>query len=216
MAAILQPQAVLHFVNDSTLPVLLVYIKGIWLAMASGYHVNTGIKEVDSLLSRGGMASMLGTLWIIIGAVTFGTLLEEFKLLAKLINPILNRAKTTGGLIAAVVGTALGLNIIAADQYIALVLPVRLYRTEFEKRGLKAQNLSRACADAGTVTSPLVPWNSCGAYMAAALGVATLAYLPFAIFNITAPIMSLILGFTGFKIQRIEPAEAQAETAPTP
>ncbi len=184
--------------------------------MATGFHVNTGIKEVDSLLSRGGMASMLKTLWIIIGAVTFGTLLEEFKLLAKLINPVLDRAKTTGGLIATVVATALGLNIIAADQYIALVLPVRLYRTEFEKRGLKAQNLSRACADAGTVTSPLVPWNSCGAYMSAALGVATVAYLPFAIFNITAPIMSLILGFTGFKIEHIQPAEAHAETAPTP
>ena len=216
MAAILQPQVVLHFVNDPTLPVPLAHVKGIWLAMATGYHVNTGIKEVDSLLSRGGMASMLKTLWIIIGAVTFGTLLEEFKLLAKLINPILDRAKTTGGLIGAVVGTALGLNIIAADQYIALVLPVRLYRTEFEKRGLKAQNLSRACADAGTVTSPLVPWNSCGAYMAAALGVSTMAYLPFAIFNITAPLMSLFLGFTGFKIEHIQPVDKQAETAPTP
>jgi len=214
MAVILQPQAVLRVVNDSTLPVPLQYIKSIWLVMGSGYHVNTGIKEVDSLLSRGGMGSMLKTLWIIIGAVTFGTLLEEFKLLAKLINPILDRAKTTGGLIGTVVGTALGLNIIAADQYIALVLPVRLYRTEFEKRGLKAQNLSRACADAGTVTSPLVPWNSCGAYMSAALGVATVAYLPFAIFNITAPLMSLFLGFTGFKIERI-PAEAQAQDRPT-
>ncbi len=215
MAAILQPQAVLRVVSDSTLPVPLLYLKGIWLVMANGYHVNTGIKEVDSLLSRGGMGSMLMTLWIIIGAVTFGTLLEEFKLLTKLINPLLERAKSTGGLIGAVVGTALGLNIIAADQYIALVLPARLYRTEFEKRGLKPQNLSRACADAGTVTSPLVPWNSCGAYMAAALGVTTMAYLPFAIFNFTAPIMSLLLGFTGFQIQRIEPAEAQAETAPT-
>ena len=216
MAAILQPQVVLHFVNDPALPIPLAFIKGIWLAMATGYHVNTGVKELDSLLSRGGMASMLKTLWIIIGAVTFGTLLEEFQLLAKLINPILSRAKTTGGLIGTVVGTALGLNIIAADQYIALVLPVRLYRTEFEKRGLKAQNLSRACADAGTVTSPLVPWNSCGAYMAAALGVATFAYLPFAIFNIAAPLMSLFLGFTGFKIQHIDPAEAQAQIAPTP
>ena len=216
MAAILQPQAVLRVVSDSTLSAPLIYVKGIWLVMANGYHVNTGIKEVDSLLSRGGMGSMLMTLWIIIGAVTFGTLLEEFNLLAKLINPILDRAKTTGGLIAAVVGTALGLNIVAADQYIALVLPVRLYGTEFEKRGLKAQNLSRACADAGTVTSPLVPWNSCGAYMAAALGVSTMAYLPFAIFNIAAPIMSLFLGFTGFKIEHIQPAEAQAETAPTP
>ena len=94
------------------------------------------------------------------------------------------------------------------------MLPVRLYRTEFEKRGLKAQNLSRASADAGTVTSALVPWNSCGAYMAAALGISTMAYLPFAIFNIAAPIMSLLLGFTGFKIERIQPTEVQAETAP--
>jgi NhaC family Na+:H+ antiporter len=215
MAAILQPQAVLRAVSDSTLSAPLVYIKGIWSVMATGYHVNTGVKELDSLLSRGGMASMLKTLWIIIGAVTFGTLLEEFNLLAKLINPILERAKTTGRLIASVVATALGLNIIAADQYIALVLPVRLYRVEFEKRGLKAQNLSRACADAGTVTSPLVPWNSCGAYMSAALGVATMLYLPYCVFNITAPIMSLILGFTGFKIERIQPTKTQAETAPT-
>ena len=216
MAAILQPQAVLRTVSDSTFSTPLLYIKGIWMAMATGYHVNTGVKELDSLLSRGGMASMLKTLWIIIGAVTFGTLLEEFNLLSKLFNPILERAKTTGRLIASVVVTALGLNIIAADQYIALVLPVRLYRVEFERRGLKAQNLSRACADAGTVTSPLVPWNSCGAYMAATLGVATITYLPYCIFNITAPIMSLLLGFTGFKIQRIQPAEAQAHIEPTP
>jgi Na+:H+ antiporter, NhaC family len=211
MAIILQPQAVQRVVSDSTLPRSLVYIKGIWSVLATGYRVNTGVAELDNLLSRGGMGSMLKTLWIIIGAVTFGTLLEEFSLLTKLINPILERAKTTGRLIAAVVATALGLNIIAADQYIALVLPTRLYRLEFEKRGLKAQNLSRACADAGTVTSPLVPWNSCGAYMSAALGVPTIMYLPFCIFNITAPFMSLLLGFTGFKIERI-PSEAQVRT----
>jgi NhaC family Na+:H+ antiporter len=216
MAAFMQPQAVLRTVGESTLPIPLLYIKGIWSVMATGYHVNTGVKELDSLLSRGGMASMLKTLWIIIGAVTFGTLLEEFNLLAKLINPILERAKTTGRLIASVVATAIGLNIIAADQYIALVLPVRLYRVEFEKRGLKAQNLSRACADGGTVTSPLIPWNSCGAYMAAALGVPTILYLPYCIFNITAPLMSLFLGFTGFKIERIKPADAPSKTAPTP
>jgi NhaC family Na+:H+ antiporter len=213
MAGFLQPQAVLRVVNSSTSPGWLLYVKGIWLVMAKGYHVNTGVQEIDRLLSRGGMASMLETLWIIIGAVTFGTLLEEFNLLSKLINPLLERTKTTGSLIAAVVATALGLNIIAADQYIALVLPVRLYRREFEKRGLKAQNLSRACADAGTVTSPLVPWNSCGAYMAATLGVPTMLYLPFCIFNITAPIISLFLGFTGFKIEHIKPAESRAQSA---
>ncbi|HEX3437026.1 MAG TPA: Na+/H+ antiporter NhaC family protein [Pseudacidobacterium sp.] len=213
LAVFLQPQAVLRVVSDPTLPAALQHIKSIWQVMAKGYHVDTGIKEVDQLLSRGGMASMLYTLWIIIGAVTFGTLLEEFHLLSKLINPVLERARTTGRLIAAVVATAFGLNVIAADQYIALVLPVRLYRLEFEKRGLKAQNLSRACADAGTVTSPLVPWNSCGAYMAAALSVPTLVYLPFCIFNITAPFMSLFLGFTGFKIEHIKPAEAQTQTS---
>jgi NhaC family Na+:H+ antiporter len=216
MAIFLQPQAVLAVVSGSVFPTPLLYIKGVWQVMANGYHINTGIKEIDHLLSRGGMASMLNTLWIIIGAVTFGTLLEEFNLLTKLIQPILQRATTTGRLIASVVFTAFGLNIIAADQYIALVLPARLYRTEFDKRGLKPQNLSRACADAGTVTSPLVPWNSCGAYMAAALGVATTQYLPFAIFNIMAPIMSLILGFTGFQIQRVKPTQVQAEIAPTP
>jgi Na+:H+ antiporter, NhaC family len=207
MAAILQPQAVLRIVSDSALWAPFVYIKGIWLVIATGYRVNSGIPEVDHLLSRGGMSSMLKTLWIIIGAVTFGTLLEEFKLLAKLLNPILEAARTTGRLIAAVVVTAIGLNIIAADQYIALVLPVRLYLVEFEKRGLRAQNLSRACADAGTVTSPLVPWNSCGAYMSATLGVPTMLYLPFCIFNIAAPIVSLLLGLTGFKIERVQPAE---------
>jgi Na+:H+ antiporter, NhaC family len=216
MAAILQPAAVLRIVSDSRLPAPLVYIKGIWLAIATGYRANSGIPELDHLLSRGGMSSMLNTLWIIIGAVTFGTLLEEFKLLAKLINPILERARTTGQLIGAVVATAIGLNIIAADQYIALVLPVRLFLAEFEKRGLKAQNLSRACADGGTVTSPLVPWNSCGAYMAAALGVPTLLYLPFCVFNIAAPIVSLFLGFTGFKIERSQPVQVQAQTAAAP
>jgi Na+:H+ antiporter, NhaC family len=216
MAVFLQPRAVLNVVSDSILPRPLLYIKAVWQVMASGYHINTGIKEIDHLLSRGGMTSMLNTLWLIIGAVTFGTLLEEFNLLTKLLRPILHGARTTGRLIASVVFTAFGLNIIAADQYIALVLPARLYRTEFDKRGLKLQNLSRACADAGTVTSPLVPWNSCGAYMAAALSVPTMQYLPFCIFNITAPLISLLLGFTGFQIQRTTPTQARAQTAPTP
>jgi len=216
MAAILQPQAVLRFVNDPSLAAPVAFIKGVWQAIATGYKVQSGVPELDQLLSRGGMASMLKTLWIIIGAVTFGTLLEEFNLLAKLTTPMLKRAKTTGRLIGTVVATAIGLNIVAADQYIAIVLPARLFRAEFRKRGLKAQNLSRACADAGTVTSPLVPWNSCGAYMAATLGVATLAYLPFCIFNIASPLISLLWGFTGFKIEHMQPAEVEEEPVPAP
>jgi NhaC family Na+:H+ antiporter len=211
--AILQPQAIQRFVNNPALGNPLTSVKGIWMAMANGYQENSGIADIDRLLSRGGMDSMLLTLWIIIGAVTFGTLMEEFGLLAKLINPLLSKAKTMGWLFAIVILTALGLNIIAGDQYIALVLPTRLFRFEFQKRGLQPQNLSRAAADAGTVTSPLVPWNSCGAFMAATLGVSTFLYLPYAIFNIASPILSLLYGITGFKIQRI-PAEVYRDSVP--
>ncbi len=213
--AILQPQAIQRFVNDPTLATPLVYVKGIWMALANGYQENSGIADIDRLLSRGGMDSMLLTLWIIIGAVTFGTLMEEFGLLAKLINPLLLKAKTTGLLFATVVATGIGLNIIAGDQYIALVLPARIFRLEFQKRGLKPQTLSRVAADAGTVTSALVPWNSCGAFMAATLGVPTLLYFPYAIFNIASPILSLIYGITGFKIERI-PLEMRGEVSPEP
>jgi NhaC family Na+:H+ antiporter len=213
--AILQPQAILRFVNDPTLGIPLVYIKGIWMALANGYQENSGIADVDRLLSRGGMDSMLYTLWIIIGAVTFGTLMEEFGLLAKLINPVLLKARTTGLLFATVIATAVGLNIVAGDQYIALVLPARLFRVEFQKRGLQPQNLSRAAADAGTVTSPLVPWNSCGAFMAATLGIPTLLYLPYCIFNIASPILSLIYGITGFKVERIPPTIASEQLSST-
>jgi NhaC family Na+:H+ antiporter len=216
MGVLLQPKATLRFVNDPALSTPLAHIRGVWTALATGYHANSGIPEVDRLLSRGGMASMLKTLWIVIGAVTFGTLLEEFHLIAKLVDPVLIRAKSTGRLIATVVATAFGLNIVTGDQYIALVLPARMFRAEFQRRGLKAQNLSRTCADAGTVTSPLVPWNSCGAYMAITLGVATLQYLPFCLFNIAAPLFSLLWGFTGFQIQHVQPNEVSPEPVETP
>jgi Na+:H+ antiporter, NhaC family len=209
--AILQPQAIQRFVSDPAISNPLRSIKAIWMALANGYQENSGIADVDRLLSRGGMDSMLLTLWIIIGAVTFGTLMEEFGLLSKLINPLLYRAKSRGALFATIVLTGLGLNIVAGDQYIALVLPARLFRLEFQKRGLMPQNLSRLAADAGTVTSPLVPWNSCGAFMAATLGVPTPLYLPFCFFNIISPILSLIYGITGFKIERIPPEYVEQE-----
>ncbi len=210
MAAFMQPQAVARFVAEPGTAMPLVAVKGGWLAMASGFKANSGIPQVDDLLSRGGMDSMLLTIWLIIGAVTFGTLVDDFGLLNKLVTPILLRARTVGRLFFTVVVTALGLNIVAGDQYIALLLPSRLFSAEFAKRGLAPENLSRAVGDAGIVTSPLVPWNSCGAYMAAVLGVTTMAYLPFAIFNIAAPLVTLLLGITGFKVRHIPIVPAAA------
>jgi len=151
-------------------------------------------------------------IWLILGALVYGTLLDEFGLLLKLVTPVLMRARSTGSLIATVVGTAFGLNIVAGDQYVAVVLPARIFRAEFNKRGLAATNLSRAVADGGSVTSPLIPWNSCGAYMAAVLGVPTLVYLPFCLFNIASPLVTLLLGFSGFGIERVEPAVEEADS----
>lgn len=203
MTPIMQPQVVLRFIAEPDTAAPLLAVKAMWTAMATGFQENSGIEQIDALLSRGGMDSMLLTIWLIIGAVTFGIMVDDFGLLNKLVTPLLLRARTVGRLIASVVATAIGLNIAAGDQYIALLLPTRLFKSEFARRGLAPENLSRAVSDAGIVTSPLIPWNSCGAYMAAVLGVSTMAYMPFAIFNIAAPLITLILGITGMNIRRI-------------
>jgi NhaC family Na+:H+ antiporter len=203
LALFTQPEVVKNFVGDPELDSFRAGIKAIWLSAATGFTMDSGYADVDRLLSRGGMDSMLLTLWLIVGAVTFGTLLEDFGLIKRLVDPMVRSATTTGRLYLTVFANAFGLNIIAGDQYIALVLPARVFRLEFQKRGLAATNLSRLAADSGTVTSPLVPWNSCGAFMGAVLGVPTLTYLPFCFFNIFSPLLSVVYGFTGFKIERI-------------
>jgi NhaC family Na+:H+ antiporter len=205
LSGFLQPQVVREFVARPDLGPVLTSVQGVWQAMATGFEIDSGIGEIDRLLSRGGMSSMLLTLWLIMGAVTFGALVEEFGFIMRLINPLIRAARTTGRLYLTVFGSAVGLNIVAGDQYIALVLPSRVFRAEFAKRGLAPTNLSRLAADSGTVTSPLVPWNSCGAFMGAVLGVPTLLYLPYCIFNIASPLLSVAYGITGFRIERVEP-----------
>lgn len=200
MAVFLQPESVIAFADSPELSRGVALAKGVWLAMANGYVSSTGIPTVDDLLTRGGMSSMLVTIWLVITALTFGAILEHTGMLRRLIDSALKRAKSTGSLILTVVLSCIGINIVAADQYIAIVLPGKMYRAEFKRRNLDAKNLSRVIEDSGTLTSPLVPWNTCGAYMAATLGVATLAYLPFVFFNLINPIISVIYGFTGFTI----------------
>ncbi|QUD81910.1 Na+/H+ antiporter NhaC [Gordonia polyisoprenivorans] len=202
LAPFTQASLVREFVGDigGSPNVVVGAMQAIWKVMANGLTVNTGVADIDRLVSRGGMDSMLFTIWLIIGAVTFGALLEHFGLINRLIVPAIAAARTRGRLYLTVFATAFGLNLVAGDQYIALVLPSRIYRAEFGRRGLAPQNLSRLCADSATVTSPLVPWNSCGAFMGAVLGVATLSYLPFALFCIFSPLLSIVYGFTGFKI----------------
>jgi len=212
--AILQPDIVQGFADGGG-GAVVESIKAVWQAMATGFQMESGVSEVDRLVSRGGMASMLPTIWLIIGAVTFGALLEEFGMIARLVDPLIGAAKTTGRLFATVFACAFGLNVVAGDQYIALVLPTKVFRAEFARRGLAPTNLSRLAADSGTVTSPLVPWNSCGAFMGAVLGVSALQYLPYALFNIASPALSVLYGFTGFRIEHVSPDPA-AGGAPPP
>ncbi|MEJ8569310.1 Na+/H+ antiporter NhaC [Elongatibacter sediminis] len=211
MAVILQPEQVRALAGDAELSSGMALLKGVWTAYANGYVSATGHEAVDSLLSRGGMSSMLVTIWLVISALTFGAVLEHAGMLERLIRSVLARARSTGALFATVISTCIGVNVIAADQYIAIVIPGRMFRAEFRRRGLRARNLSRAIEDSGTLTSPLVPWNTCGAFMAGALGVATLAYLPYALFNLINPLVSLLYGITGFSIERIED-DQEAET----
>lgn len=179
-------------------------IDAVWRSLFDGYKSNTGDASVDDLLSRGGMSSMLNTIWLILCAMTFGAVLETIGILQRLVESILSMAKSTGSLVASVITTCIGTNIIAADQYIAIVLPGRMFRAEFKRRQLQPKNLSRVLEDSATITSPLIPWNTCGAYMAGALGVPTLVYLPFCFFNLANPILSIIYGFANFKIERIQ------------
>lgn len=206
LGAFLQPDVYADFVAGSG-NVVVESVKAVWTAMANGFSIDTGIGDVDRLLSRGGGDSMLLTIWLIIGAVTFGAMLEEFGLIERLVGPLIAAASSTGRLFLTVFACAFGLNVVAGDQYIALVLPSRIFRAEFARRGLAPTNLSRLAADSGTVTSPLVPWNSCGAFMSATLGVSTLLYLPYAVFCYASPALSVLYGFTGFRIERTTPTE---------
>jgi len=181
--------------------------------MADGFQIQTGDEALDTLLSRGGMSSMLNTIWLIMSAMCFGGVMEHTGLLQRIVDALLKGVKGTGSLITTTVLTCIGMNIIAGDQYIAIVLPGRMYRLEFARRGLAPQNLSRTLEDAGTMTSALVPWNTCGAFMAATLGVPTLAYLPYAFLNLLNPVIAIFYGITHLTITPLtdeEKAEAEA------
>jgi NhaC family Na+:H+ antiporter len=210
VAVVLQPEAVLKFADAGDLPAGLAMTKGVWLALADGYVANTGVVEVDDLLTRGGMSSMLVTIWLVIAALAFGAVMEHAGMLARLIQGALKAAKSTGSLITTVVLSCIGINIIAADQYIAIVLPGKMFQAEFKRRNLDPKNLSRTLEDSATLTSALVPWNTCGAYMAATLGVATFAYLPFAFLNLINPLVAIFYGITGVSIKHLDPAPQPA------
>ena len=194
-AAIFQWDVVVALANDSSLSAVAAGFKGLFSAMFLGYNSVSGNESLDALLSKGGMSSMLTTIGLVINAMAFGGAMARTGLLARLVEAALSRVKSAGGLIAATVGSCIGTNILAADQYLSIVLPGQMFVEPYKERKLKSINLSRTLEDSGTLTSALVPWNTCGAYMSATLGVSTFYYAPFAFFNILCPIIAVIYGF---------------------
>ncbi|AVO39788.1 Na+/H+ antiporter NhaC [Pukyongiella litopenaei] len=176
-----------------------------------GFSADTGVEDVDSLLSRGGLESMMYTISLIIVAMMFGGVMERTNQLKVIADRILAGAKSTGSLIVSTVLTCIGANLILCDQYMAIVMGARSYAEAYRERGLAPENLSRAVEDSATVTANLVPWNSGGAYQAATLGVATLAYLPFNFFCWLSPIVTIVFGMMGWTIWRIDPDEPEEQ-----
>ena len=208
-AALFQPDTVIRFVGDANLSRPLAIIKGCWMALFGGFSLNSGNAALDDLLSRGGMAGMLMTVWLIMAAMMFGAVMETTGLLETLARRILALVRGAGSLISATLLTSFATNVFASDQYISIVLPGRMFRSEYARQGLDPKNLSRTLEDGGTITSVLIPWNTCGAYMASTLGVATLTYAPFCFFNIINPFVAAVYGWANISLAT-QPAAAPA------
>ncbi len=167
---------------------------------------------VNELLTTSGMAGMLNTIWLILSAMTFGGTMEAGGLLQRITEEVIKLAKSTGSLIFSTAGTCIFFNITASDQYLAIIVPGRMFADTYRERGLKPENLSRTLEDAGTVTSVLIPWNTCGATQSSVLQVPTMTYLPFCFFNLISPLMTIIFGIFRIKIARI-PSQDKSKIA---
>ena len=198
---------------DASQGQLVGYFKLVWATFYDGFAIKTGDGTMDDLLSGGGMAGMLTTTWLVMTALMFGAIMEKTGLLEVFVRSILKIARSTGSLIASTIATCIGTNLVAADQYIAIVVPGRMFKEEYKKRGLKSVNLSRTLEDGGTITSPLIPWNTCGAYMQSVLMINPLDYAVYAFFNLINPVLAIIYAYIGIKILKIEPKHLEKEQA---
>jgi NhaC family Na+:H+ antiporter len=201
-ALIFQPD-VIHHVSGIYDDFFRSAYVGIMKAMYTNISIETTNPQVNDLLSTGGMSGMLNTIWLIISAMIYGGIMDAAGFLERITKSIILYARSTGSLIASTAGTCLFFNLTASDQYLAIVVPGRMFASTFERRNLAPENLSRTLEDSGTVTSVLIPWNTCGAYQSTVLGVATLTYLPYCFFNIISPFMTILFGYLGIKIKKL-------------
>jgi NhaC family Na+:H+ antiporter len=205
-ALIFQPQ-ILDQLSKEGLSKFQSSYQVIMQAMFGNTSVHTDNATLNDLFSTTGMAGMLNTVWLIISAMAFGGAMEAGGLLSHISHTIIKFANSTGSLIASTVATCIFFNLTASDQYMAIVVPGRMYAKTFRERGYKPELLSRTLEDAGTLTSVLVPWNSGGATQARVLGVPTLTYLPFCFFNLINPLVAIIIAYLNYRIRRFDDKE---------
>jgi NhaC family Na+:H+ antiporter len=215
-AILFQPEIVIE-VSGASINSISSYYMGVINSMIGDINftaVNASINDIfnvaeadrSDLLKSGGMYGMLNTLLLIFCAMTFSGSIESTGLLRRIAEPIVKYAQNTGSLIATTACTCIFFNITTSDQYMSIIVPGRMFADTYTEKGLAPENLSRTLEDSGTVTSVLIPWNSCGAAQSAVLGVATLAYLPFCFFNLISPLMTIAYGYFGIKIKKIHSA----------
>ncbi len=205
-AVIFQPHIIRQIAGDVHNYSTASYIS-VMQAMFGDISLTTTDANVNDLLSTSGMRGMLDTVWLILSAMVFGGIMESAGLLKRITQPIIKYAKSTGSLVASTAATCLFFNTTASDQYIALVVPGRMFRKTYEDKGLKPELLSRTLEDSGTVTSVLIPWNTCGATQSKVLGVDTWSYAPYAFFNIISPFMTIMFAYLNIKIRRFAEGE---------
>jgi NhaC family Na+:H+ antiporter len=211
-ALIFQPHRAVALAADPALGNAFALIKGVWISLTDGYSSQSGNADLDKLLSKGGMSSMLNTVWLIICGLGFGGILERIGIIRYGLNIALRGVRSTGALVMRTVVTCFSANILTADQFLSVALPGRMYRDSYIERGLSPLNLSRTLEDSATLTSALIPWNSCGAYMAATLGVATFSYAPYAFFNLACPLLAIVYGYLNFAQKPLEATDGSVQT----
>ncbi len=175
--------------------------------MQNGYTGQTGDEAMDSILSKGGIQSMMWSVSLVLLTLSMGGLIQQLRVMERLLEVVQRFVSSTGKLILATVATAIGVNITVGEQYMSIILTGQAFEKEYEKQGIASKNLARVLEDAGTVINPLIPYGVSGVFMAGVLGVPVLDYLPFALFCLISPLLSLFYGFTGISIRKRERVE---------
>ena len=201
-AIILQPHLLSEIAGDASLSPVASLTKGLVMTYYGSTSIDMGSEELNELVSTGGMAGMLNTIWLIICAMCFGAVMVASGMIESITRVVISWVKSRVGLVASTASTGLFLNVATGDQFISIVLTANMFKNAYEKQGYEPRLLSRTAEDSATVTSVLVPWNTCGLTQSTVLGVPTIAYLPYCFFNLLSPMMTILVAAIGWKIKQ--------------